>query len=76
MKLFIWADPYHVAWGNPAFFAVAETVEQAREIAKRAKSYRYTQYGGEDVTKDCGIVLGEPIRVVDVPCGEFHEWSE
>lgn len=76
MKLYVWANPYPVPYGTSAFFAVADSVESAREIAKRAKSYSYVEYGGEDVKQDITVVLGEPTRIVDLPCGEWHQWSE
>jgi len=44
MKLFIWCDPYHVPYGQSMFFAVADTVEQAREMAKEAPVYEYFRF--------------------------------
>jgi len=72
VKLFVWSDPYPVNYGTSAVFAVAETVEQAREIAQGAPAYTYVEF--RDGTG--GRELGEPTRVVDLPCAEWHEWSE
>jgi hypothetical protein len=72
MKLFIWAEPYRVDYGTSAVFAVAETVEQARAIARGAPAYKYVEFGYGIRDYD----LGEPTRVVDLPCAEWHEWSE
>ena len=38
MKLFVWNDPYGVSYGMSQYIAVAETVEQARELAKTAQN--------------------------------------
>ena len=75
MKLFVWADPYRISYGTSGFFAVAETVEQAREIAKSSPRYRYVEFHQED-GEMTEVVLGEPTRIVGIPCGEWHEWSE
>lgn len=72
VKLFVWADPYTVHYGNSAVFAVAETVEQARKIAKGAPAYKYVAFPDGSG----GYKLGEPTRVVDCPCAEWHEWEE
>jgi hypothetical protein len=78
MKLFVWADPYRISYGTSMVFAVAETVEQAREIAAaQTRHYSYAQYASEPHAAYSGSVkLGEPTRVVDLPCAEWHEWSE
>ena len=73
VRLFVWSNPYPVSYGSSMVFAVAETVEQAREIAKTAPRYAYNEFHSGD---GCDAVLGEPIRVVDLPCAEWHEWSE
>lgn len=50
LKLFIWEDPYFVRWGMSLVVAIAETVEQAREVAIA----EWTKRGGRAFT------LGEP----------------
>lgn len=72
MKMYVWNEPYEVSYGSSICFAVAETVEQAREIAARAWLYHY----GFSKDKPPKEVLGEPTRVYDLPCAEWHEWSE
>ena len=37
------------------------------------KLYRYVQFERDIVPS---AVLGEPTRIVDLPCAEWHEWSE
>jgi hypothetical protein len=69
-KLFVWDDPYSVSYGTSLFFAVAENLEQAKKLAKRAP------YGHWKHKTAPQIELGEPSRVLDLPCGEWHEWSE
>lgn len=72
MKLFIWNEPYPVKYGSSMVFAVAETVEEAREIAKASPRYSFDSFDGTGGT----VGLGTPDRVVDLPCAEWHEWSE
>lgn len=73
MKLYIWADPYPVAYGSSMAIAVAGSVEEAKAILRdSARAYAYARYS-EAVPK---ADLGEPTRVVDLPCGEWHRWSE
>jgi hypothetical protein len=73
MKLFVWNNPYEVRWGHSLVVAVAETVEDARQQAIAGKAYTYGQFERDGVQ---GTPLGEPIRIVDLPCAEWHEWSE
>jgi hypothetical protein len=78
LKLFIWANPYHVNYGNSGYFAVAETVDNARAIARSAHKYSYVEFddGATFGATADALLAGEPTRVVDIPCGEWHEWSE
>ena len=77
MKLFIWADPYQVSCGSSLLIAVAETVEDAKQQAISGKSYCYGQYDKfEGPHHSLVEKLGEPLRVLDLPCAEWHEWSE
>ena len=74
MKLFVWANPYSIPYGTSGLFVVAEDEAQARELAKSGECYSYVEYAGG---KSAGSIdLGPPTRVVDVPCAEWHEWSE
>ena len=74
-KLYVWANPYHVSHGTSGLFVVARSISEARDLAKKAPKYEYVEYGqGEiDFSK---IELGEPTRIVQLPCAEWHEWSE
>jgi hypothetical protein len=74
MKLYLWNEPYQVSYGSSLVFAVASSLEEAKEIATtKATSWSYG---------DCqktGIPLrdlGEPTRVLDLPCAEWHRWEE
>lgn len=73
MKLFVWERPYTVFYGSSMLIAVAESVEEAKRIAKSAPGYSYTIFDGHP---NRSVKLGEPTRVVDLPCAEWHEWSE
>lgn len=72
MKLFIWNDPYHIKYGGSICYAVAETVEQARE---RAKEGTLRPFGLGDGSAP-NVELGDPTYVVDCPCAEWYEWAE
>lgn len=72
MKLYVWSNPYRVSYGSTLVFAVAENLERAKEIASTGKAYTYNEYG----QKTPQVNLGDPIRVLDLPCAEWHEWSE
>lgn len=72
MKLFVWSDPYKISYGSTLLFAIAESVEEARLIAATAPAYAY----GEFKDNNPGATLGEPLRIVDLPCAEWHKWQE
>lgn len=73
MKLFVWCDPYSVSYGSAMVFAVASDVDEARKIAASGECYSFGKYS--DGTPP-SLVLGEPTRVVDLPCAEWHTWQE
>lgn len=73
MRLYIWADPYSVSFGTSGLFVVASSLEEAKALAKTGKSYSYMLYDNLEVPV---VELGEPTRIVDLPCAEWHEWSE
>lgn len=78
MKLFIWSNPYHVGYGSTMLMVVAEDVSAAKKLAMSGASYHYTEYGQEGVPMNAAQIaaLGEPTRIVDLPCAEWHMWSE
>jgi hypothetical protein len=82
MKLFVWEKPYPVSYGMSCVYAVAETVEEAREVAKRGNVLSYDILWDLDRPdlKHKGnrrdTELGEPTRILDLPCAEWREWSE
>jgi hypothetical protein len=57
-------------------FAVAKNLEAAKKLAcsQAAKWFTYGQY--EEDQREWTYPLGDPIRIVDLPCAEWHEWSE
>ncbi len=73
MKLFVWVYPYKVPFGTSLLMAVAETEEAARTIALNAPAYIY---GKDKIETPCGVQLGPPTRVLELPCAEWHEWAE
>lgn len=80
MKLYVWNEPYRVDYGSTMVFAVAETVEEAKAIAC-SKAATWCSFGtpedGEYEHRDWShFELGDPTRIVDLPCAEWHEWSE
>lgn len=76
MKLYFWNEPYPVKWGGSLLFAVAESLDEAKRIAASVMSYRY---GVHENDTSFLIVqsadLGEPTRVLNLPCAEWHEWE-
>lgn len=74
MKLFIWNNPYHVAWGGSLLYVVANDLKQAKELA--AKGAGVSNYGYDPEIKLTIKNLGEPTRIVNLPCAEVYEWSE
>jgi hypothetical protein len=76
LKLFLWCDPYRVSYGSSMIFAVAASVEAAREIAAQGKAYKYGEYEQERSPGELAAKLKEPNRVLELPCAEWHEWSE
>lgn len=73
MKLFIWNEPYKVEYGGACLYVIAETLEQARELALNAQ----LAYFGLKPLGTVGIPdLGEPDRVLDAPYAECYEWYE
>lgn len=73
MKLFVWNDPYSVRYGGAILYAVAETEDEARKVAANAM---VSEYGiGQEANRQ-PFELGEPTRVLDVPCAEIYQWSE
>lgn len=73
MKIFIWNDPYSVAYGGSFLFVAAETEEQARELARIAP---ITKFGFDPAGGGFHLPLGNPTRVIDAPGGECYEWFE
>jgi len=76
MKLFIWAEPYHISYGTSLVIAVAETVEQARIQAASGKVQAYGKFERPTDMSAQAKELGEPTRVLDLPCAEWYEWEE
>jgi len=76
MKLFVWCDPYQVTYGSAMVFAVAATEATAKKQAAKGLAYKYGKYRQDGSMADLAGRLGKPDRVVDLPCAEWHEWSE
>lgn len=82
MKLFVWNNPYTISYGSSLVFAVAETVEDARAEALKGRvcaygeDYEHKQPTDPEDDWRLKIKLGEPTRILDIPCAEWHEWSE
>lgn len=76
MKLFVWANPYSIPYGSTLAFAVAETVDAAREQLSKSAAWAYSEYSSENPGIKNTSVLKEPTRVLDLPCAEWHKWEE
>lgn len=73
MKLFVWNNPYSVPYGSSLVFAIAEDLEAAKKEARNGDAYSYGEFPNSVPRHQD---LGEPTRVVDLPCAEWHEWRE
>ncbi len=81
MKLYVWHEPYGVSYGMSMVFAVAPNLREAKKRAARGGVFRFgLDFSDEKRFPNDQHVrkteLGEPSRVVDLPCAEWHEWSE
>lgn len=71
MKLYIWDDPYDVNYGSSLLIVAADSLSEARLMAKKAPHGVYSfKSKGVDVDKK------KPSRVKNLPYAEYHEWSE
>lgn len=77
MKLFIWADPYHIPYGSAMLIVMAPNEEKARKLAAKGKAYSYGKYCEEDQDwSELVKTLGPPTRVLDKAGAEWHKWEE
>lgn len=81
MRMYIWEAPAKIPHGHCRYIAVAWNVAQARELALKAKGYffdhEFDPLGDNgEIPPPEKIILGEPTRVVELPCAEWHVWSE
>jgi hypothetical protein len=75
VKLFVWRDPYTVSYGTAVLCVAANSLTEARKIAKTA---RVSHYGGNPHRDGNQLPdkLGPPTRVLSIPCAEIYEWEE
>ncbi len=74
MKLYVWNNPYDVAFGGSCAYAVADSEDEARALVEAASA---AQYGHEPKGSSEGAkVPGPPDRVHELPYAEIYEWSE
>lgn len=73
LKLYVWSDPYAVKYGTSMLISIARSEDEARAQAAGAPAYKYSEF--PDGTRS-GVKLGAPTRIIDLPCAEWHEWSE
>lgn len=74
MRLYVWNNPYKVSYGGSCLYAIAESEEQAREIAVTAITKSYGEYNGQMLGDH--VKLGAPTRSCDLPYAEVYEWSD
>lgn len=72
MKLFVWDNPHPIKFGTSICFAAAETVEEAKKVLAASHMHGARWQSSEYFAEK----LGNPTRVAELPCGEWHEWSE
>jgi len=73
MKLYVWAGPYHVPWGSSMLVVIATNLEEAKKLATTGKLYSYGEYDHSNTPE---VELGEPTRVVELPCAEWYSFEE
>lgn len=76
MKLYIWHDPYAVDYGASLLIVAAENLRDAKEQATAGGRYSFGFYEGEAAEWRGRPKLGKPNRVLNLPCAEWHKWSE
>lgn len=72
MKMFVWCDPYRVKWGSSMCVAIAADLESAKQLARQGKLMSFGEFKGRTPE----VELGEPTRVLEIPCAEWYEWME
>lgn len=70
MKMFIWIDPWRVPYGSSLIVAVAESLEEARDLPVDVANGRLSPWNPPQ------IKLGEPSRIVDLPTAQAFEYEE
>ena len=78
MKLFVWNEPYPVAYGGSCVFALGQDVEDARESARRAGVWRYgpKRHDAPDYSMPPKAdIEREPDLVMDEGAAAY-EWAE
>ena len=78
MKLFVWSNPYPVPYGSSLLIVVARDVKHARKIAgSNCVRYSFNEYEqGRNDMQAVADTLGDPLRIVELPCAEWHDWRE
>lgn len=75
-KLFVWVDPYVLPYGSTMLIVVADDVESARTLALSYEASRFSFGKFEEDRKSSTLALGDPNRIVELPCAEWHRWEE
>lgn len=76
MKLYVWVDPYPIRYGTSMVFAIASSIGEAKEQAAKGLRYSFGTFKDDADMTLMANSLGEPDRIVDLPCAEWHEWEE
>jgi hypothetical protein len=78
VKLYIWNDPYRVSYGGSHVYAIADTLEYARELAcsKYAITMSYGSPSREQKDWSMMNLSKAPDQILDLPCAVWDEWSE
>ena len=72
MQLFLWSDPWP-EYDHCLAFAVAENVEEAKDLVMRANGY---SWGIGELGIQKRGPIGEPTRILDLPCAEWNQFGE
>lgn len=73
-RLYVWTEPYQVSYGGSIVFAIARNLEEAKATAKIGTKWSFGQF--DDGPMNWPHDLGEPTRVLGLPCAEWYHWEE
>lgn len=75
MKLYVWNNPYRIAYGGSCLYVLAPNLTAARKAALKAVDAGYGDPYSDGRTMKLDK-LGDPDRVENGPYAEVYHWAE